>query len=31
MHETGIVRDLVHRLEMAAREYGAARVTAVDV
>lgn len=31
MHETGIVRDLVRRLEQAALEAGAPRVTAVDV
>ena len=31
MHETGIVRNLVQRLERAARENGAARVSGVDV
>jgi hydrogenase nickel incorporation protein HypA/HybF len=31
MHETGIVRDLVHRLEHAAREAGAVRVSGVDI
>lgn len=31
MHETGIVRDLVRRLEMAARDAGAARVSGVTV
>lgn len=31
MHETGIVRNLVHRLETAARENGAVRVSAVEV
>ena len=31
MHETGIVRNLVHRLEMAARENGAVRVSGVEV
>ncbi|MFC5525818.1 hydrogenase maturation nickel metallochaperone HypA [Rhodanobacter ginsengisoli] len=31
MHETGIVRDLVRRLEQAAREQGAGRVCAVVV
>lgn len=31
MHETGIVRGLVRRLEQAAAEAGAVRVAAVDV
>lgn len=31
MHETGIVRDLVHRLEKAARDAGAERVSGVVV
>jgi hydrogenase nickel incorporation protein HypA/HybF len=31
MHETGIVRDLVRRLEAAARDAGATRVVGVDV
>ncbi|MGC2462167.1 MAG: hydrogenase/urease maturation nickel metallochaperone HypA [Steroidobacteraceae bacterium] len=31
MHETGIVRDLVHRLERAARDAGAERVCGVEV
>lgn len=31
MHETGIVRDLVHRLESAARDAGARRVLSVAV
>jgi hydrogenase nickel incorporation protein HypA/HybF len=31
MHETGIVRDLVRRLEQAAREAGAERVSGVSV
>jgi hydrogenase nickel incorporation protein HypA/HybF len=31
MHETGIVRDVVHRLEAAARDAGAERVCSVDV
>jgi len=31
MHETGIVRDLVHRLERAARDAGAERVSGVAV
>jgi Zn finger protein HypA/HybF (possibly regulating hydrogenase expression) len=31
MHETGIVRDLVRRLEQAAREAGAERVSGVVV
>lgn len=31
MHETGIVRDLVRRLERAAGEAGATRVSAVEV
>lgn len=31
MHETGIVRDLVRRLERAAREAGAERVSGVAV
>jgi hydrogenase nickel incorporation protein HypA/HybF len=31
MHETGIVRDLVRRLEQAAREAGAERVSGAAV
>lgn len=31
MHETGIVRDLIHRLERAVRDAGARRVSGVDV
>ena len=31
MHETGIVRDLVHRLERQARDAGALRVSGVEV
>lgn len=31
MHETGIVRDLVRRLETAARDAGATRIAAVEV
>ncbi len=31
MHESGIVRDLVHRLERAARDAGATRVSSVAV
>lgn len=31
MHETGIVRDLVRRVEQAAREAGARRVAGVTV
>lgn len=31
MHETGIVRDLVRRLEDAARDAGAIKVSAVEV
>jgi hydrogenase nickel incorporation protein HypA/HybF len=31
MHETGIVRDLVRRLEAAAREAGAVRISGVTV
>lgn len=31
MHETGIVRDLVQRLEAVARENGATAVSGVDV
>jgi len=31
MHETGIVRDLVRRLEAAARDAGATRVSGVTV
>jgi hydrogenase nickel incorporation protein HypA/HybF len=31
MHETGLVRDLVHQLEKAAREAGAERVSGVAV
>ena len=31
MHETGIVRDLVGRLEEAARAEGAVRITRVEV
>lgn len=31
MHETGIVRDLVRRLELAAQDAGAERVSAVSV
>jgi hydrogenase nickel incorporation protein HypA/HybF len=31
MHETGIVRDLVHRLERSARDAGALRVQGVTV
>ena len=31
MHETGIARDVIHRLEQAARDAGAERVCGVDV
>jgi len=31
MHETGLIRDLVHRLEAAARDAGAERVVGVNV
>ena len=31
MHETGIVRDLVHRLEQAESDAGAQRVCGVEV
>jgi hydrogenase nickel incorporation protein HypA/HybF len=31
MHESGIVRDLIHRLERAARDAGAERVSGVVV
>jgi hydrogenase nickel incorporation protein HypA/HybF len=31
MHETGVVRDLVRRLEAAARDAGATRVSGVAV
>jgi hydrogenase nickel incorporation protein HypA/HybF len=31
MHETGLIHGLVHRLEAAAREAGALRVTSVQV
>lgn len=31
MHETGIVRDLVRRMEKVARETGAERVASVEV
>ena len=31
MHETGIVRDLIHRLETVARDGGAERVSGVVV
>jgi hydrogenase nickel incorporation protein HypA/HybF len=31
MHETGLMRDIVHRLEAAAREAGAERVMGVTV
>jgi len=31
MHETGIVRNLVHQLQQAASEAGAQRVCAVEV
>jgi hydrogenase nickel incorporation protein HypA/HybF len=31
MHETGLVRDLVHRLEAAARDAGAKRVSGAEV
>jgi hydrogenase nickel incorporation protein HypA/HybF len=31
MHETGIVRDLIHRVEQAASEAGAQRVCSVEV
>ncbi|MGF6793399.1 hydrogenase/urease maturation nickel metallochaperone HypA [Paraburkholderia sp. 35.1] len=31
MHESGIVRNLVHRLEIAAQENRALRVSGVDV
>ncbi|AOI95241.1 hydrogenase maturation nickel metallochaperone HypA [Burkholderia sp. LA-2-3-30-S1-D2] len=31
MHETGIVRNLVHRLETAAQENGAVRINGVEV
>ena len=31
MHETGLIRDLVHRLEAAARDAGAEGVAGVEV
>lgn len=31
MHETGIVRDLVRRLQLAAQDGGAERISAVSV
>lgn len=31
MHETGLVRDLVHRLEAAARAAGAKKVSGAEV
>lgn len=31
MHETGLIRDLVHRLKSAARDAGAERVVGVKV
>lgn len=31
MHETGIVRDLVRRIETAAKDAGAVRVTGVSI
>jgi hydrogenase nickel incorporation protein HypA/HybF len=31
MHETGLIRDLVHRLDAAARDAGAERVAGVEV
>lgn len=31
MHETGLIRDLVHRLEAAARDAGAEKVSSVEV
>lgn len=31
MHETGMIRDLVHRLEAAARDAGAETVAGVEV
>jgi hydrogenase nickel incorporation protein HypA/HybF len=31
MHETGLIRDLVHRLEAAARDAGAEKVSGVEV
>jgi len=31
MHETGIVRDLVHRVEASARAAGAVRVSGISV
>jgi hydrogenase nickel incorporation protein HypA/HybF len=31
MHETGLVRDLLHRLERVARDAGARRVSGVEV
>lgn len=31
MHESGLVRDLVRRLEQAARDAGATRVSAADI
>jgi hydrogenase nickel incorporation protein HypA/HybF len=31
MHESGIIKDLVHRLEAAAREAGAEKVSGVEV
>jgi len=31
MHETGLIHDLVHRLEAAARDAGAERVVGVKV
>jgi hydrogenase nickel incorporation protein HypA/HybF len=31
MHETGIIHDLVHRLEAAARDAGAERVSSATV
>ncbi|MGP0093315.1 MAG: hydrogenase/urease maturation nickel metallochaperone HypA [Xanthobacteraceae bacterium] len=31
MHETGLIRDLVHRLNAAARDAGAEKVSGVEV
>lgn len=31
MHETGVIRDLVHRLEAAAHDAGARKVSGVEV
>jgi hydrogenase nickel incorporation protein HypA/HybF len=31
MHETGLIRDLVHRLDAAARDAGAEKVSGVEV